>query len=141
MPRWAWRVSFYGYSALATDRYPPFTMGEPLDSPARLEIDSPQQPRRGLRGGGLYGGGVVGVLVFVVVMLLLFKNRYPRDVFDAMTGFNRWVVRVTAYALLMTPQYPPFRLDAEGRSAASSAGRKRRQLPCDTATVTDEEEL
>ena len=132
--RWAWRVAFYGYSALGTDRYPPFTMGEAPDYPARLEIDYPEQQRRGLpligwwllgipqyviagllSGGGVgwgrYGGGVVGVLILVVALLLLFKNRYPRDVFDVMMAFNRWVVRVGAYALLMTPQYPPFRLD------------------------------
>jgi hypothetical protein len=132
--RWTWRVAFYGYSALGTDRYPPFTMGEAPDYPARLEVDYPEQQRRGLpligwwllgipqyviagllSGGGLgwgrYGGGVVGVLVLVVGLLLLFKNRYPRDVFDVMMGFNRWVVRVGVYALFLTPQYPPFRLD------------------------------
>ena len=54
-------------------------------------------------------------------MLLLFKNRYPRDVFDVLMGFNRWAIRVGAYALLMTPQYPPFRLDPGGRETTSSA--------------------
>ena len=148
--RWSWRVCFYSYSALGTDRYPPFTLAEVPDYPARLNVEYPQALSRGLVlvkwwllalphylivavfAGGAWAGfnaanddwawtsgsGLIGLLVLIAGVVLLFTGRYPKAIFEFVMGMNRWVLRVAAYATLMTDTYPPFRLDMGGRESA-----------------------
>jgi hypothetical protein len=108
--RWTWRVQYYAYGALGTDRYPPFTLRDVPDYPAHFDVEYPQQLSRGLvlvkwwllaiphylliglfAGGN---GGLIGILVVIAAVILLVKRQYPQSIFEFVLGLNRWGLRV-----------------------------------------------
>ena len=128
--RWSWRVGFYSYQALGTDKYPPFSLESDDSYPADLHIEYPEQLSRGLvlvkwwllaiphyilialfqGGGGEHSRvGLAPILAFFGVIVVLFRGTYPADIFKLVVGVNRWSYRVLAYTSLMTDEYPPFR--------------------------------
>lgn len=144
--RWTWRVAYYGYGVLGTDRYPPFSLGR-SDYPATLEVAYPERLSRGLvlikwwllaiplylllgvfLGDGTASDtvgvpaiGLVGLLVCFAAIALLFNGRYPRGIYDLLMGLNRWVLRITVYTSLMRDEFPPFRLDQGDTEATPPA--------------------
>jgi hypothetical protein len=59
--------------------------------------------------GFLYLGAIVAVIV--AWFAILFTGRYPRGIFNYVEGVIRWHSRVVGYTfILVTDQYPPFRL-------------------------------
>jgi Domain of unknown function (DUF4389) len=108
------------YVALMDDRYPS------TDERQSVRLDVAYPDASGLKRGlplvkwllavphyvvlaVLYTGAVVAVVI--AWFAILFTGRFPRSIFDYLVGVGRWTNRVTAYALLlMTDQYPPFRL-------------------------------
>jgi hypothetical protein len=156
--RWSWRVAFYTYGALGTDRYPPFSLAPVPTYPATLDIDYPERLSRGLvlvkwwllaipqylvvalfvgssgwaasKSGWAFAAdvGLIGLLVFFAAVVLLFRGQYPASIFDLVLGLDRWVIRVAAYAGLMTDRYPPFRLDQGPDEPVAAGGTAGEQL-------------
>ena len=52
------------------------------------------------------GGGIVGGLFFATLLMIVFRERYPRWWFDFAWHFQRFSARVCAYAALLTDRYP-----------------------------------
>jgi hypothetical protein len=129
--RWSWRVGFWSYEALGTDKYPPFSLEPSADYPADLNVEYPEKLSQGLvwvkwwllalpqyvivtlfQGG--WGKWKIGLLQIVSIFAgvgLLFTGKYHGDFFKFVMGMNRWSYRVMAYSLLMTDKYPPFSLE------------------------------
>lgn len=109
--RWNWRVGFYVYAALGTDRYPPFTLAS-ADYPASLEIEYPARLSRGLV---LVKWAIALPHIIIVALVLADIVRYPFDS-AAASGANaqaigaysvlNLLVVVAGFFLLVTGRYP-----------------------------------
>ena len=65
--RYTWRVAFYAYSALGTDRYPPFSL-ERTDYPADVDVAYPERLTNGLV---LVKGWLLAIPHLVIVGIFL----------------------------------------------------------------------
>ena len=111
--RWSWRVHYYGYWALGTDRYPPFTLDEVPDYPAHLDVAYPERLSRGL----IFVKWLLAIPHFLVARPLRRRRgvaghprRRTNDAWD--NGSNAgWslvglLVLIAAIVLLFTGRYP-----------------------------------
>jgi hypothetical protein len=110
------------YVLLLTDKYPSTTDAQSV----QLDIDYPDAVNGLNRWLPLVKWFlaiphyVVLFFLFILVIVativawfaILFTGTYPRGLFDFVVGTMRWATRVWAYAwLLVTDEYPPFRLE------------------------------
>jgi hypothetical protein len=106
--RWTWRVGFYTYSALGTDRYPPFTLDDVPEYPARLEVDYPQQLSRGL---ALVKWWLLAIPHYLIVAIFTGAGWSIWDgshewAYFSLGGLNGLMVLIAAVSLLFTARYP-----------------------------------
>ena len=109
--RWTWRVLFYSYGALATDRYPPFTLDDVPDYPARFHVEYPEQLSRGLV---LVKWWLLAIPHYIVVGIILGGGSYAASRaydhawgFVYQTGLVGVLVLFAGVALLFMSRYPP----------------------------------
>jgi uncharacterized protein DUF4389 len=107
--RWSWRVGFYSYSALGTDRYPPFTLEDVPDYPARLEVDYPERLSRALV---LVKWWLLAIPHLLIVGLFLdagwgiWGNGHNFALIPFGGGLISLMVLIAALILLFTARYP-----------------------------------
>lgn len=107
--RWSWRVAYYGTGALATDRYPPFTLADVPDYPAHLSVDYPERLSRGLV---LVKWWLLAIPHYVVVAFFVGSGSWAtwhvgdETVEVGWGGLVTVLVVIAAVVLLFTGTYP-----------------------------------
>jgi hypothetical protein len=109
--RWTWRVSYYSYGALGTDRYPPFTLDEEPDYPATLAVAYPEQLSRGLV---LVKWWLLAIPHYILVGIFLGGAGSAAGRAQDWGGWHGWygggligvLVLFAGIALLFTARYP-----------------------------------
>jgi hypothetical protein len=107
--RWSWRVGFYSYSALGTDRYPPFTLADVPDYPARLDVAYPQSLSRGL---ALVKWWLLALPHYLIVAVFAggawagVNAANQHSTWTSSGGLIGLLVFISAIALLFTGRYP-----------------------------------
>jgi hypothetical protein len=106
--RWTWRVAHYSWSALGTDRYPPFTLEDVPSYPARLDVAYPEHLSRGLV---LVKWWLLALPHYLVVGLLVgggiwVAGRDDPWIGTASSGLIGILVLVAALVLAFTGRYP-----------------------------------
>jgi len=105
--RWTWRVGFYSYEALGTDRYPPFTLADVPDYPARLDVAYPDHLSRGLV---LVKWWLLAIPQYLVVAVLAGGGAAVwsgggKESWAASGGLIGVLVLIAGVALLVTGRY------------------------------------
>ena len=110
--RWSWRVNYYGYEALGTDRYPPFTLAEVPDYPAHLDVAYPERLSRGL----IFVKWLLAIPHFLVLSIFVGGGLWLSTRGGTDNGWDNgsnagWslvglLVLVAAIVLLFTGRYP-----------------------------------
>jgi hypothetical protein len=107
--RWTWRVAFYSYGALGTDRYPPFTLDEAPEYPATLELAYPDRLSRGLV---LVKWWLLAIPHYIVIAVFLGSSYAAAEATDWVwvVGFDAGLIGTLVFfagvALLFTTRYP-----------------------------------
>jgi len=107
--RWSWRVHYYSYSGLGTDRYPPFTLGPVPDYPAQFDVVYPEHLSRGLvlvKWWLLAIPHYLIVGVFVSASAVTFSGGHNGHGGQAGFGLIDLAVFFVGVALLFTGRYP-----------------------------------
>ena len=127
IPRWLfdfqvalmrWEIRALSYVALLTDTYPPFEG----DYPIRFDAQYPERLARWkvliwkaiTSLPHMFVLGFLSIGAFFVVIFawfaILITGRFPQGLHTYVAGVIRWSVRVQAYFLSLTDEYPPFSL-------------------------------
>jgi hypothetical protein len=110
--RWTWRVHYYGYGALGTDRYPPFTLADVPHYPAHLDVAYPERLSRGLV---LVKWWLLAIPHYIVLSILVGGGLFASSRATTDSGWNAgWgagglvglLVLIAGIVLLFTARYP-----------------------------------